>query len=202
MLYPVLGEVIAIIEVTVALTIAGIALFGSPALSERAFRLLRWIRNQPEPQAPASGHLGNDGVHELSNLADVDTPLIGDGTNDVQAVVPGRIDHALVPGTAVVLDLNLGVKVRTDDGPDGEGAAWQARAAVHGGVGSEFGGAQDHVVCPGAVTEDRSQVGTDSADVLGAAWIGDLAGACCECPGCWRMHKSLTAAPSTASTRA
>ena len=52
-LHPVLGEVIAIIEVAVALTIIGIALFGSPALSERAFRLLRWIRNRPEPQAPA-----------------------------------------------------------------------------------------------------------------------------------------------------
>jgi len=60
----VLGEVIAIIEVAVALTIIGIALFGSPALSERAFRLLRWIRDRPEPQAPVSGHLGDSGVHE------------------------------------------------------------------------------------------------------------------------------------------
>ena len=28
-------------------SIIGTALFGSPALSERAFRLLRWIRNRP-----------------------------------------------------------------------------------------------------------------------------------------------------------
>jgi hypothetical protein len=33
--------------VAVALTIIGTALFGSPALRERAFRLLRWIRNRP-----------------------------------------------------------------------------------------------------------------------------------------------------------
>jgi hypothetical protein len=48
-LHPVLGEVIAVIEVVVVLTIIGTALFGSPALSERAFRLLRWIGNRPEP---------------------------------------------------------------------------------------------------------------------------------------------------------
>ena len=55
MLHPLLGGVIALIEVAVALTVIGTALFGSPALSERAFRLLRWIRNQPEPRSPASG---------------------------------------------------------------------------------------------------------------------------------------------------
>lgn len=56
-LHPLLGEVIAIIEVAVVLTILGTALFGSPALSERAFRLLRWLRNRPEPQAPALGDM-------------------------------------------------------------------------------------------------------------------------------------------------
>jgi len=49
----VLGEIIAVIEVVGALTIIGTALFGSPALSERAFRLLRWIGNRPEPPGPA-----------------------------------------------------------------------------------------------------------------------------------------------------
>ncbi len=52
-LHPVLGEIIAVIEVVGALTIIGTALFGSPALSERAFRLLRWIGNRPEPPGPA-----------------------------------------------------------------------------------------------------------------------------------------------------
>jgi hypothetical protein len=51
-LHPVLGEVLAIIEVVVALTIIGTALFGSQTLSERAFRFLRWIGNQAEPSAP------------------------------------------------------------------------------------------------------------------------------------------------------
>jgi hypothetical protein len=56
-LHPVLGEVVAVIEVAVVLIIIGTALFGSPALSDRAFRLLRWIRNQPEPQAPVSSDM-------------------------------------------------------------------------------------------------------------------------------------------------
>jgi hypothetical protein len=51
-LHPMLGEVIAIIEVAVVLAIIGTALFGSPALVERAFRLLRWIGNRPEPPGP------------------------------------------------------------------------------------------------------------------------------------------------------
>ena len=55
-LHPVLGEVLAIIEVVVVLTIIGTALFGSPTLSERAFRFLRWIGNRPEPSAPTGRH--------------------------------------------------------------------------------------------------------------------------------------------------
>jgi hypothetical protein len=52
MLHPLLGEVIAITEIVVALTVIAVALFGSKALSERAFRLLRWFGNCPEPPAP------------------------------------------------------------------------------------------------------------------------------------------------------
>jgi hypothetical protein len=48
-LHPILGEATVITEVTVVLTIIGVALFGSTVLSERAFRLLRWIGNRPEP---------------------------------------------------------------------------------------------------------------------------------------------------------
>ena len=51
---PMRGELIAAIEVAVMLTIIGTALFGSHALSERAFRLLRWLVNRPEPPGPAS----------------------------------------------------------------------------------------------------------------------------------------------------
>ncbi len=58
-LHPMLGEAIAVIEVVVVLAIIGTALFGSPALSERAFRLLRWIGNRPEPSGP---HLGCEPV--------------------------------------------------------------------------------------------------------------------------------------------
>jgi hypothetical protein len=52
MLHPLLGEVIASTEIVVVLTVIAVALFGSKALSERAFRLLRWFGNRPEPPAP------------------------------------------------------------------------------------------------------------------------------------------------------
>jgi len=49
-----LGEVIASIEMVVAaLTVIAVALSGSQAMNERAFRLLRWFGNRPEP--PATG---------------------------------------------------------------------------------------------------------------------------------------------------
>jgi hypothetical protein len=56
MLHRVLGEVIVVIEIMVALTIIMTALFGSQDLSERAFRLLRWLGNRPEPPAPDAAH--------------------------------------------------------------------------------------------------------------------------------------------------
>jgi hypothetical protein len=49
MLHPLLGEIIAITEIVVTLTVITVALFGSKTLSERAFRLLRWFGNRPEP---------------------------------------------------------------------------------------------------------------------------------------------------------
>jgi hypothetical protein len=58
-LHLMLGEIVAIIELVVALTIIGTALFGSPDLSERAFRLLRWIGNRPEPPAPEASGAGD-----------------------------------------------------------------------------------------------------------------------------------------------
>jgi hypothetical protein len=50
--YPILGWVIALIAVIVMVTVIGTALFGSHTFSERAFRLLRWFGNRPEPAAP------------------------------------------------------------------------------------------------------------------------------------------------------
>jgi hypothetical protein len=51
---PLLGVTALAIELAVALAIVGTALFGSQVLSERAFRLLRWIANRPEPPGPAA----------------------------------------------------------------------------------------------------------------------------------------------------
>ena len=52
MLHPQLGEVMIVIELGMFFTVLGTALFGSETLSERAFRLLRWLGNRPEPPAP------------------------------------------------------------------------------------------------------------------------------------------------------
>ena len=57
-LHPMLGEAIAVVEIVVVLTIIVTALFGSQALSERAFRLLRWSGNRPEPPGPGDGTAG------------------------------------------------------------------------------------------------------------------------------------------------
>jgi hypothetical protein len=53
-LHPVEGEAFVGVELAVLFTIIGTALFGSRILSERAFRLLRWIGNRPEPPEPPS----------------------------------------------------------------------------------------------------------------------------------------------------
>jgi len=50
MFHPMLGAAIVGIEIVVVLTIIATALFGSQALSERAFRLLRWFGNRPQLQ--------------------------------------------------------------------------------------------------------------------------------------------------------
>jgi hypothetical protein len=51
---PLLGQVAIAVELAVVLTVIATALFGSRALSERAFRLLRWVANRPEPPGPAA----------------------------------------------------------------------------------------------------------------------------------------------------
>ena len=74
-----------------------------------------------------------------------------------------------------VLDFNADVTLRADRGPDGKGAAGQARVTVQGGIGREFGGAEDHLVCPRAAVQYCVQIGADSADLFKAAWVGDAA---------------------------
>ena len=51
-MHPMLGGTVALIVVFVALMVIVTALFGSGELSRRAFRLMRWIRNRPEPHNP------------------------------------------------------------------------------------------------------------------------------------------------------
>ena len=47
-----LGEIIAVAELAMVITVITVALFGSKTLSDRAFRLLRWLSNRAEPPAP------------------------------------------------------------------------------------------------------------------------------------------------------
>lgn len=51
-LHPLLGEVLAVVELAIILIVLGTALFGSKTLSDRAFRLLRWLGNRSEPPEP------------------------------------------------------------------------------------------------------------------------------------------------------
>ena len=55
-IHPPLGEALAVtdlaVTVVVALALLVAILRGSEETCERAFRLLRWIANRPEPQGP------------------------------------------------------------------------------------------------------------------------------------------------------
>lgn len=51
---PLLAVIVTATELAIALTIVGTALFSTQDLSDRAFRLLRWIAGRPEPPGPAA----------------------------------------------------------------------------------------------------------------------------------------------------
>jgi hypothetical protein len=58
LLHPMLGAAVFLTELAVSLIILGTALFGAKEYSERAFRLLRWIADRPEPEAPTGNTTG------------------------------------------------------------------------------------------------------------------------------------------------
>jgi hypothetical protein len=60
---PLLGVIIAAVEVAAALVIVFTALYGNDRNSDRAFRLLRWSLNRSEPPA------GNSGIVEEEETA-------------------------------------------------------------------------------------------------------------------------------------
>jgi hypothetical protein len=66
LLDPLLGVVIALVAISVALTIIGTAMFGSPELSRRAFRLMCLIGNRPEPRSPSGELAGGQGSQDLA----------------------------------------------------------------------------------------------------------------------------------------
>jgi hypothetical protein len=62
-LHPLLGAIIALVAMSAALMIIGTAMFGSPELSRRAFRL---IGNRPEPRIPSGEFAGSNGAQGLA----------------------------------------------------------------------------------------------------------------------------------------
>jgi hypothetical protein len=52
LLHPILGAAVFLVELALSVMILSTALFGTREYSERAFRLLRWIADRPEPEAP------------------------------------------------------------------------------------------------------------------------------------------------------
>ena len=72
---PLLGQIAIAIELAVALAIIGTALYGSKALSERAFRFLRWIANRPEPPGPAAPRLPHP-LHARDGAAPARRPRV------------------------------------------------------------------------------------------------------------------------------
>ena len=69
-LNPMVGQVLAIAEIITLLVVVSAALFGARHVSERAFRLLRWCADHPEPRAPsglAPAGTASAGVAQLAS---------------------------------------------------------------------------------------------------------------------------------------
>jgi hypothetical protein len=62
-LHPLIGLILIALQVAMIMTIFGAALFGTPTISARAFRLLRWLAGRSEPACPAPSPTatGSDG---------------------------------------------------------------------------------------------------------------------------------------------
>src|SRR5690348_17178543 len=80
-------------------------------------------------------------------------PVSGQGADDVESMVSSRVRDGWCPWAAAVFDFDPGVVAWADLGPDGEGAAGQARVAVEGGVGGQLRSAEDDLVGHGAVAQ-------------------------------------------------
>jgi hypothetical protein len=88
-----------------------------------------------------------------SGVVAVDSPFVGDDADDVESVMACCVTGSRGPWSAVVFDLDPDVVAWSDSSSDCEGTAGQAGVIVKGCVGGEFGCAENHVVCHGAVGE-------------------------------------------------
>jgi hypothetical protein len=85
LIYPTIGLAMAVCEFMAFMIVVATALYGSSTLSDRAFRLLRWLADRPEPHAPsAEWTKGHDDDH-TGRLAELpgDSRHVGhqDGTD-------------------------------------------------------------------------------------------------------------------------
>jgi hypothetical protein len=64
LIYPTIGIAMAVCEFMAFMIVVATALYGSSTLSDRAFRLLRWLADRPEPHAPPAESIkGHDDDH-------------------------------------------------------------------------------------------------------------------------------------------
>lgn len=77
LLHPALGAAMFSIELALSVMILSTALYGAKEYSERAFRLLRWIADRPEPAAPP----GSSGPDLTSSYRTIPQPRAGPGVS-------------------------------------------------------------------------------------------------------------------------
>jgi hypothetical protein len=92
-------------------------------------------------------------------------------TQQVEAVRGSPGADLAVPGASLVFNLGMDAAAM-DVNADGEGPAWLSAGGVRDGVGGQFAGQQDGVVCGGAAGQEGPQGGAHLAGLVGAAGVG------------------------------
>jgi hypothetical protein len=98
--HPLFGAVVAVVAMSGALTIIGTAMFGSPEVSRRAFRLLCLIGNRPEPRGLSREPTGGQVTYDLA------IPPVRQ--RSAEGAVAVRTQYQARPGRRVIVVTDLG----------------------------------------------------------------------------------------------
>jgi hypothetical protein len=101
-LRPSIGAAVMIVELILVFTVAGTALFGSHELSERAFRLLWWIRNRSEPTSPMTERNQRPVIRVPHAEAQPRCPALST-ISPLHGSAPGRGQYQARPGRSAVV---------------------------------------------------------------------------------------------------